>query len=553
MRRLLAILLAFAAAAAGGATLSLATPAGAQVPPDDPRLGLVYDGLQRAGMSSLCGGAFESALDTYAPGMKNVICTHGPDPAPDGVDVREDRPPDPAEILALSAAAVANDGGSVPCYGTGSDGYRVQLVYAHSSSGADRYANYAASFQSWAARIDGVVNQSAAETNGTRHVRFVTDASCQPVLAQATVSSAAMSSFSTMVSELHSQGFNRTDRKYLVWSDANVYCGISELYIDDSADATPGHNYNNGNAFIQGSIGRVDNGCWGLTNMVEAHELLHLLGGVQTSAPHATPGYHCTDDADRLCYADGSTSRPILQICPPAHEALYDCNHDDYFSTAPFPGSYLSTHWNTANSAFLSSQGGAAPPPTTIVTTTTTVAPTTTTTVAPTTTTTVAPTTTTTAGPTTTTTVAPTTTTTVGPTTTTTTTTPPPPAATAPSAPRSLAAKQPALGTGVLLNWLPPLGGPVTGYRIYRGQYPTSMPLLATVGDVTSYIDASAGRTVYYYRITAFNAVGEGPPSSLVAMVGKTASAFGIANEDPLAPATISPNQLRSALAWRWA
>ena len=543
MRRLLAILLAFAAVAAGGATLTL-SPAGAQVPPNDPRLGLVYDGLQRMGASAFCSGAFQAALSTYAPGTNSVLCTHGPDPAPDGVDVREDRPPDPAELLVPTAAAAA-DGGTVPCYGTGSDGYRVQLVYARLSTAADRFPTYEDSFRSWAARVDSVANQSAAETGGTRHVRFVTDASCNPEIAQVSLSSAAMSSFSSMVSELHAQGFNRTDRKYLVWSDANVYCGISELYVDDSADATPGRNYNNGSPFIQGSIGRIDNGCWGLSNMVEAHELLHLLGGVQTSAPHATPGYHCWDDADRLCYADGSTSHAILQICPPAHEALYDCNHDDYFSTAPPAGSYLSTHWNTANSAFLSAQGSSSAPTTTVPPPpTTTIPPPTTTTVAPTTTT-VAPTTTTTAGPTTT--VAPTTTTTPPPT----TTTVPPTAATAPSPPRSLVARQPAVGNGVLLQWQPPVTGPVTGYRIYRGTSPVAMSLLDTTSD-TTYVDATAGRAVYYYRVTAYNNVGESLPTALVAMVGKTASAFGIAGENPTSPSTVS-NQLRNAMAWRWA
>jgi hypothetical protein len=113
-------------------------------------------------------------------------------------------------------------------------------------------------------------------------------------------------------------------------------------------------------------------------------------------------------------------------------------------------------------------------------------------------------------------------------------------------------ARQPAIGGGIQLGWQPPLTGPVTGYRIYRGQSPAAMSLIATTGD-TGYVDATAGRAVFYYRITAFNDVGESLPSSLVAMVGKVAAPAGIVNEDPAARPTISSTQLRNALAWRWA
>ena len=37
------------------------------------------------------------------------------------------------------------------------------------------------------------------------------------------------------------------------------------------------------------------------------------------------------------------------------HERRFDCNHDDYFHTAPPAGNYLATHWNTADSQYLSS------------------------------------------------------------------------------------------------------------------------------------------------------------------------------------------------------
>jgi hypothetical protein len=517
MHRLLAVLFTLAAA------LTLTVPATAQTAYDDIRRGLVYDGLERAAVDSLCGGAFQAVLeDRLSPSMKDVLCTHGPDPAPEGVDVTQERGPDPAAERLAPAPGTAAETGAVQCYGSGSDGFRVQLVYARSSSASDRFATYQASFRSWAARLDQVVEQSAAKTGGSRHVRFVTDAACNPVVARVSLSPGAMSSFSSMVSELHSLGYARTDRKYLVWADANVYCGISELYLDDTPDPTPGQNYNNGNPRVQGTIGRVDNGCWGLSHMVEAHELLHLLGGVQPSAPHATPSYHCLDESDRLCYADGSTSSPLRQVCPASQEALWDCNGDDYFSTAPPRSSYLARHWNTANSAFLSAQAPTGPalpttvspppppppPPTTVAPPPPVPSTTTTTPVAP-----PPSTTTTTASPAT-------------------PTTQPPSGATAPSAPQGLVARQPGVGRGVVLAWEAPTSGPVTGYRIYRGTSPYTQALLAEVGNVLGYSDSSAGPALYFYRVTAFNAAGEGSSSPLAGMIGKAGAAAGMARED---------------------
>ena len=550
MRRLLVLLFALVAAFGGGTVvLGPAEPAGAQVLPDDPRLGLIYEGLRAARADSLCGGAFEAYLDAaVGPRMNEVLCTHGPDPAPEGVDVREDRGPDEAADLAFPSTGTAAEIGAVPCYGTGSDGFRVQLVYARSASRSDRFATYAASFRSWAARMDQVVSDSAAETGGTRHIRFVTDTGCNPVIDRVTLSGSAMSNFATMVSELRSLGYQRSDRKYLVWADTNAYCGISHIYPDDSHDPTPGVNNNNGHPRNAGTIGRVDNGCWGLSNLVEAHELMHILGGVQPSAPNATPSFHCRDESDRLCYDDGSGGA-LRQVCPTWHENLYDCNHDDYFSTAPAPGSYLGTHWNTASSAFLSGQSPANP------VTTTTVPPPTTTPTAPsdTPTTTTAPATTTTS-----TTLAPVTTTTLGPPATTTTVTPPstpPPAPTSstPSSPQGLMATQPAVGSGVQLAWQPPANGPVTGYRVYRGTSPYTLTLLAELPNVMGYNDTSAGRALYFYRVTALNRAGEGPGSAMTGMIGKEATAAGSVREDVDRRLIVSNRRMGSALSLRWA
>jgi hypothetical protein len=498
LRRLWAIVLpGFLLAAA---TAVAPAPAGGQVDHEDLRRGLVYEGLQRVARSHLCRGNF-TLRTLNVRGMP--VCTHGPDPAPEGVDVRQDREP-PVVAADSSTAGLTGAAGAtqVPCVGNGTDGYRVQLIYARASDKADGYTAWLPSFRQYAAQMDDVFNASAAETGGVRHVRFVHDASCVPVIHNVVLSRTGDDSFDNLYSELQAKGYTRSDRKYLVWIDASVYCGIAEIYYDDQ----PGpENDSNGVPWVPGEIGAVGKGCWGASNSVEAHELVHLLGGVQTSAPHATPGNHCTDNHDRLCYADG-TGFPTVVCSDPAHENRLDCRHDDYYSTNPRAGSYLATHWNTANNRFLTASGS------TSSTTTTAPPPTTTTTRPPTTTST----TTTTRPPTSTTTT----------TTTTSTTVPPPTTSSLPSAPQNLYSTQPTSGRGVLLWWAPPASPgspPFTTYRIFRGPSATSLTKLVDMGTSTStYTDtATTTGVLYWYAVAAVNSAGQGPLSNLTRMIAK--------------------------------
>ena len=139
--------------------------------------------------------------------------------------------------------------GAVQCYGDGTSGPRVQLVYARAADQADRYATYLATFRQIAARIDDVFVQSAAETGGVRHVRYVTDSSCAPTVLNVVLSASGDDTLDAIIAELEARGLSRSDRKYLVWMDANVYCGIAEVYIDDRRTQD---NYNNGVSGIPG-------------------------------------------------------------------------------------------------------------------------------------------------------------------------------------------------------------------------------------------------------------------------------------------------------------
>ena len=281
------------------------------------------------------------------------LCTHGPDPAPAGIDVT--KPRSTSSLVAATqqgATSSTSSTDSVPCYGDGVTGNRVQVVYAHASDVPDRFDSLASSIVSWAANVDRSFSDSAAATGGLRHVRWVTDSSCNLVIQRVQLSTTGDDSYGNTVNELASLGLNRTDRKYLLWVDATLYCGVASLTNDDSAALSNANNKGPGYA-------RIDSACWGQSNAVEAHELMHVLGGVQLSAPHSTGAGHCYDADDRMCYNDGgpyfSGGGAITYPCPDSTlSRLFDCNHDDYFSTSPVAGSYLATHWNTASSSFLS-------------------------------------------------------------------------------------------------------------------------------------------------------------------------------------------------------
>jgi hypothetical protein len=302
--------------------------------------GLVLRGLHRA-VQGRCVGGYDVVGH---PGM----CSPGPDAGPEGTDVRAPRggggttsggknKPSPAPSPSPSSTAPPVTGSTC-----GTDGYRVQPVYAVASDVADSYDSLRPSLLQWLDVADGVFASSAAETGGTRHVRWVSDASCNRTIVKVVLSPTGDDSFSNTIAELQAAGLNRTDRKYVVWVDSNLYCGIGNVKGDDTPGPTNANN-------VGPSYGRTDRGCWG--GYTEAHELMHNLGGVQLSAPHSTGAWHCTDEYDRMCYRENSAV--MTYPCPQEHDNLFDCGHDDYYSTAPQVGSYLADHWNPANSVFL--------------------------------------------------------------------------------------------------------------------------------------------------------------------------------------------------------
>jgi hypothetical protein len=288
-----------------------------------------------AGLELANSGPCKGGLRT----IKTQLCTHGPDPAPIGFNTSTSRDP----VVSANDVTIQ----TVQCVGNGTNGDRIQVIYARASDVTDRFTTVLPTLRTTAEAADAIFNASAGETGGSRHLRFVHDSSCNITVARANMPNATDDdSFDNTVAALRTLGFTRTDRKYMVFVDASGpsgFCGQGNILGDDQSG--PDNINNAGPSFAL-------SWCW--TGATAAHEVMHNLGGVQMSAPHSSGGWHCIDEWDRMCYSDLPNFPTMQFLCTDStHDNRFDCNHDDYFSTNPTGNNYLRTHWNTTNSFFL--------------------------------------------------------------------------------------------------------------------------------------------------------------------------------------------------------
>lgn len=313
-------------AAAFAVGLLNSTGAPAQPAAIDREISSDYAGLEFGAHG--CDGMFKVPARPSGP----AHCTHGPDPMP----------PHFSRLHTTPARPNTNAPATVQCDGDGTSGKRVQVIYAHALDVPDNFSTYVVTLTNYTAGMDSLFNDSAAQTGGTRHLRFVHDLSCFPIISSVTLSPTGDDSLLNTITELEAHGYQDLNRKYVVFMDAAGGCGISTMSYDD---LWTGQNPNN----IGDTFGLIYKSCW--SDVIAAHELMHQLGALQLSAPHATSDHHCYDGYDNMCRPTDGT--PLQIICADlAQGSLFDCNHDDYFSTDASPGSYLDTHWNTAVSQF---------------------------------------------------------------------------------------------------------------------------------------------------------------------------------------------------------
>jgi hypothetical protein len=254
------------------------------------------------------------------------------------------------------------------CTGTGTDGSRVQVMYVREADQPDRYASVAPVLRNEMRYIDDAFALSSMETGSGRRVRWVTDSACNLNVLNVVLPDGAITGpHSKTENALNAAGYLKSNRKYLAFADVAMgglggdACGQGTMY----ADSRPTNNLNDGR---YPQMARIDLECWvtdAQYNATPLHEFLHTLGAVQSDAPHTDGGAHCTDESEVMCYDDGN---PNTQVCAATQKFDIDCNNDDYFHTNPPAGSYLATHWNTANSTFLDTVPALPAPPSISVT-----------------------------------------------------------------------------------------------------------------------------------------------------------------------------------------
>jgi hypothetical protein len=236
--------------------------------------------------------------------------------------------------------------------GDGVEGRRILVVYARVSSDPDEYSSAAPEIRKMAATVNGAM-RSVAGKDVRWHCSTGDTVTVERIIVQSHRISACRVA-------LHEAGQRRTDRLYVCFmrTSTDGFNGQAEIVHDADAKVSPsphdaGPRYSAIYSLSASSAGGL------------MHELGHLLGAVQCSAPHTScPAgerghHHCYEEQDIMCLEDGGSyfahGGEIVDRCPDATTlaSRWDCGRDDYFSVDPAPGSYLATHWNTYDSLFL--------------------------------------------------------------------------------------------------------------------------------------------------------------------------------------------------------
>jgi hypothetical protein len=263
---------------------------------------------------------------------------------------------------------------------------QFKVVYAYAADRPDRFAGWANALQANVAVIERFLS---AEDGGKKALRFDMGTRCGPqyVDIQTVQLPGARSSYADDFSAIagavdRALGPASGPRDAIILADglsgSTQEYGLGETILGTSGEVPGAANVHNSGGltsvlFSRDGAAAPGAAKWGWWPEGMLHEMTHNLGAVQWGAPHSTeppgqslPQYgHCWQGADVMCYTeDSGAAHPMRIDCAALAGAIpesYDCGRDDYFNPAPAAGSYLATHWNTYDSAFLAPCGEIAP------------------------------------------------------------------------------------------------------------------------------------------------------------------------------------------------
>jgi len=263
---------------------------------------------------------------------------------------------------------------------------QFKVVYAYAADRPDRFAGWANALQANVAVVERFLS---ANDGGTKAIRFDMGTRCgaQYVDVQTVQLPGPRTSYVDNFSAIagavqRALGGASGPRDAIVLADSlsggGSEYGLGETVMGASGEVSGSANVHNRGGFTSVLFSRdgaaaPGSSKWGWWPEGFLHEMTHNLGAVQWGAPHSTeprgqqsPSYgHCWQGADVMCYLeDAGAAHAMVQDCaalPGAIPQNYDCGRDDYFNPSPAPGSYLATHWNTYDSAFLGPCGEIVP------------------------------------------------------------------------------------------------------------------------------------------------------------------------------------------------
>ncbi|MDJ0376501.1 Ig-like domain-containing protein [Cryobacterium sp. PH31-L1] len=301
---------------------------------------------------------------------KTTLCSHGPDPVDAFGGAARLKQTSTAEEHRVTAAPGSEL--TALCSAGGVSGKRIEVIYGVPQDRTNRYAQMLAPLRDIMRHVNN--NLEAADAATSQNYRFLCTNGVDVTVRNVTLSPVgndATYTFDDYAISMQNQiefglgpvNYIANDRLYIAYidqiQDVYPFGGQGELTGDDQP--SPAANANNDSRPRYSMSAYLD-------MPVIAHEIGHNLGAVQDSAPHSTQGGHCYDEADLMCYDDGGLYFALgggLTFTCAGPESAIDCQDEDYYYPGTPPASnYLATHWNTANSGFLSPIVSLTAPPT---------------------------------------------------------------------------------------------------------------------------------------------------------------------------------------------